>query len=272
MKFKHAIAIGALGCISFGAIAQQEQSPFITAAPATPVSAGGPIVLNLTGVTVTDAAGQPVGPIQHILLSPAGCVDMAVLSLGGQRMVAVPWTLVGGTGAARAESDIATRAALALKLDRAVLQQAPAITVAQLAQPQALEQSRSFFVQFEQQPGNAGTAAAGGTTSQANVNVGVGTGATATSTNRIGVGVTNASAGSFTNATGSTNQTGILSPTGPTNAAPGRPAFETNRPGQPSIIPPGRPVNRPPANRPPTNTPGPGAGAPGGATPNSPGL
>ena len=269
MKFKHAIAIGALGCISFAAIAQQQQSPFITAAPATPATAGGPIVLNLSGVTVTDAAGQPVGPIQHILLSPAGCVDMAVLSLGGQRMVAVPWTLVGGTGAARAETDIATRAALALKLDRAVLQQAPAITVAQLAQPQALEQSRSYFVQFEQQPGTAGTAA-GGTTSQAGVNVGVGAGATAT--NRIGVGLTNAGVGSFTNATGSTNQTGILSPTGPTNAAPGRPAFETNRPAQPSIIPPGRPDNRPPANRPPTNTPGPGAGAPGGATPNSPGL
>ena len=227
-------------------------------------------MLNLSGVTVTDAAGQPVGPIQHILLSPAGCVDMAVLSLGGQRMVAVPWTLVGGTGAARAETDIATRAALALKLDRAVLQQAPAITVAQLAQPQALEQSRSFFVQFEQQPGTAGTAA-GGTTSQAGVNVGVGAGATAT--NRIGVGLTNAGVGSLTNATGSTNQTGILSPTGPTNAAPGRPAFETNRLNQPSIIPPGRPggppANRPPANRPPTNTSG--AGTPGGATPNDPG-
>jgi hypothetical protein len=264
MKFKQAIAIGAFGCISFAAIAQQQQSPFITPAPVTQSAAGGPIVLNLTGVTVTDTAGQPVGPIQHILLSPAGCVDMAVLSLGAQRLVPVPWTLVSSAGAGRGETDVAGREKFALKVDRTVLQQAPTITMNQLSQPQMVQQVKQYFVQYEQQ------SAAGGTTSQSGINVGAGTG-----TNQVGAGLTNAASGSNTNA--STNQTGILSPTGPTNAAPGRPAFETNRPAQPSIIPPGRPenrppANRPPANRPPTNTPGPGAGAPGGATPNSPGL
>src|SRR5690242_8024682 len=99
MKIKHLVTLGAAAGMSFSAAAQQQQSPFQTPAavppPAVPQPAvvtqpqnvGGPVVLNLTGVTVTDAAGQPVGPIQHILLSPAGCVDMAALSLGGQKLV-----------------------------------------------------------------------------------------------------------------------------------------------------------------------------------------
>lgn len=258
MKIKQLIPLGAAACLSFAAVAQQ-QSPFGTPAVATQVTpAGGPIVLNLSGVTVTDAAGQPVGPIQHILLSPAGCVDMAVLSLGGQKLVPVPWTLVTGTGAARAETEVAGGATLALKVDRTVLQQAPTVTVAQLSQPQTMVQIRQFFTQVQQQQGTA----AGGTTSQTDVNVGVG----ANTTNRTTTGLTNA-------ATGNTNQTGILSPTGPTNAAPGRPAFETNRPGRPSIIPPGR-ENRPPYNRPPTNTPPTtprSSSGTGTAAPNNPG-
>jgi len=165
---------------------------------------------------------------------------MAVLSLGGQKLVPVPWTLVSGTGAARAQTEVAGGATLALKVDRTVLLQAPTVTVAQLQQPQTMVQVRQFFSQVQQQQGTG-----------------------AGLTNRTGL--TNA-------ATGSTNQTGILSPTGPTNSAPGRPAYETNRPGQPSIIPPGRsPYNRPPANRPPTNTPpntpGPGSGIPGQGQP-----
>ena len=209
-------------------------------------------MLNLTGVTVTDAAGQPIGPIQNILLSPAGCVDMAVLSLGGQKLVPVPWTLVSGTGAARGETEVAGRASLALKVDRLVLQQAPTITVAQLSQPQMIQQVKQYFVQYEQQ--QQGTAA-GGTSSQTGVNAGVG----ANTTNQIG--------GSLTNAAAGTNQTGILSPTGPTNSAPGRPAYETNRPGRRVGPPDGRPpYGRGPANRP-TNTPPPSPGTGGTGTP-----
>lgn len=273
MKFIHAIAIGALSCVSFAAIAQQQpqqQSLFGTPALATQATVGGPVVLNLTGVTVTDVAGQPIGPIQHLLLSPAGCADLAVVSLGGQKLVAVPWQLMSGAGVARADTEVATRATFALKTDRALLLQAPPITsVAQLSQPQVIQQVHAFFTQVQQQPQQQSTSA-GGTSSQTDVNVGVGgsiTNRTGLTNAGVGIGITNAN----------TNQTGILSPTGPTNAAPGRPAFETNRPGQPSITP-GRPANRPPLNRPPagrppTNTPPTGAspaGTPGGATPNDP--
>src|SRR5688572_25074620 len=165
MKFKQAIAIGALGCISFAGIAQQQQSPFQTPPVVQPAAVGGPLVLNLTGVTITDQAGQPIGPIQHILLSPAGCVDMAVLSLGGQRLVPVPWQLVSGTGVARGETEVAGRATLALKVDRLVLQQAPSVAVTQLSvltQPTMVEQVRTFFAQHQQQTESA----AGGTSSQ----------------------------------------------------------------------------------------------------------
>ncbi|HKQ37363.1 MAG TPA: hypothetical protein VJ063_04735, partial [Verrucomicrobiae bacterium] len=167
MKIKQLIPLGAVACLSFAAAAQQQHSPFSTPAVATPqATAGGPIVLNLTGVTVTDAAGQPVGPIQHILLSPAGCVDMAVLSLGGQKLVPVPWTLVGGSGAARADTEVAGRASLALKIDRTVLQQAPTVTAAQLSQPQVIQQVTQFYTQYQQQQQQQPGTAAGGTTSQ----------------------------------------------------------------------------------------------------------
>src|SRR5436190_22220219 len=169
MKIIHGVTIGALGCICFTALAQQQQSPFQPPAVVSQATVGNPIILNLAGVTVTDQSGQPTGPIQNILLSPAGCVDMAVLSLGGQKLVPVPWTLVSGTGAARGETEVAGRASLALKVDRLVLQQTPTITVAQLSQPQMIQQVKQYFVQYEQQ--QQGTAA-GGTSSQTGVNAG----------------------------------------------------------------------------------------------------
>jgi hypothetical protein len=236
MKIIHGIAIGALG-ICCAAVAQQnqqqqQQSPFqppVVAQTTTTATIGSPLLLNLTGVTVTDQTGQPVGPIQHLLLSPSGCVDLAVLPLGGQKLVPIPWMLVSGTGAARGETEIAGRTTLALKVDRTMLQQAPSVTVAQITQlnqPQMIQQVHAFFGQQTRQN------AAGGTSSQTGVNVGG-----ATQTNQAGIGT-----GSQTN----------LSPTGATNARPGQPGFSTNRPGTTARPP----FNRPPTNRPPATTPG----------------
>ena len=291
MKIKQIFALGSAGCVCFAAAAQQDQT--FQAPVVQPATVGAPLILNLTGVTVTDQAGQPIGPIQHVLLSPAGCLDMAVLSLGGQKLVPVPWQFVGGTGAARAETEVVGRTTLALNVDRVLLQQAPSVPVTQLSlltQPPMVEQVRAFYVQHQQQPGTA----TGGTSSHTGVNVGVGVNTTnnigINTTNRIGIGLTNAAAGltnaargltnavaagNLTNRVSITNQTGILSPTGPSNAIPGRPAFETNRPG---FTPPGAPqtrppLNRPPTTRPPTNAP-PAAGIPGGTSgpvPNHPG-
>jgi hypothetical protein len=251
MKMIHGITLGALGCICFAATAQQQQSPFqppAVVSQATTATVGTPVVLNLTGVTVTDQSGQPLGPIQNILLSPAGCVDLAVLSLGGQKLVPIPWTLVSGSGAARGETEVVGRTAFVAKVDRNILMQAPSVTVnqiTQLTQPQMIQQVQAFYSQQVQ-------TAAGGTGSQTDVNVG----GSVSATNRTNIGITNQST--------TLNQDTNFSPTGPTNGRPGRPAFETNQP----------PFNRPPANRPPTNRPPAGVGVPGtpgGATPNQPG-
>lgn len=214
-------------CLLAAAVMAQEQSPFQPPAVAVPAAVVSPLVLNLAGVTVTDQSGQPLGPIQHILLNPSGCVDLAVVSFGGQRLVPIPWRLVSGVGATRGETEVAGQVALSVKLDRQQLQQAPSFTanqLAQLSQQQTIQQVNAFFGVQEQ----------GGTGSQTNV-----VGGSVNVTNRIGIGIT--------------NQTGIPSPTGPTNAIPGRPAFETNRPGQPSINPGAPPANRLPVTRPPTN-------------------
>jgi len=244
MKIIHGVTIGALGCICFTAIAQQQQSPFQPPAVVSQATVGNPIVLNLAGVTVTDQSGQPLGPIQNILLSPAGCVDMAVLSLGGQKLVPIPWTLVSGSGATRGENEVAGRATFVCRVDRTTLMQAPSVTmnqITQLTQPQMIQQVQTFYSQQVQQT------AAGGTGSQTDVNVG----GSISATNRTNIGITNQS--------NIQNQDTNFSPTGPTNGRPGRPAFETNRP----------PFNRPPLNRPPTNRPSITPGT--GASPNQPG-
>ena len=251
MKIIQGVIAGALGCVCLSAIAQEQQSPFqppaVVSQATSAATLGNPIVLNLTGVTVTDQSGQPVGPIQNILLSPAGCVDMAVLSLGGQKLVPIPWTLVSGAGAARGETEVVGRTTFVTKVNRQILMQAPSITVnqiAQLTQPQMIQQVQTFYSQHAPQT------AAGGTGSQTGVNVG----GSVSTTNNTSIGITNQSS--------IVNQDTNLSPTGPTNGRPGRPAFETNRP----------PYNRPPYSRPPTNRPPVTPGTPNtGAIPNQPG-
>ena len=239
MKFRTTLVVTGLAAMTLTA---QEQSPFQTPVPAvSSATVGGPLLLNVTGITVTDRSGQPLGPIQHILLTPSGCLDLAVMSLGGEKLVPIPWRLVSGTGAARGEIDPNTQTALTLKVDRTKLLQAPGIPVDQitlLTQPQTVQQFNTYFaveLSQQQQP-----TAVGGTASQTSA-----VGASVSSTNRIGIGST------ATNI-GTRNTNGLLSPTGPTNAIiPGRPAFETNRPG---ITPaPGSSggVNRIPTNQPP---------------------
>jgi hypothetical protein len=273
MKIVYTLTIGALGCMAFGAVAQQQQSSFQTPAVVGQTTVGSPVVLKLTGVTVTDQSGQPLGPIEHILLNPSGCADMAVLSLGEDKLIPVPWRLVGASssGSVRGEAE-AGKTFVIRGVDRTILMQAPSVTVNQLNQPQTIQQTvqqvQNFYSQHVQQ------SAAGGTGSQTNVVGGsatnrTGIGATNQTsigaTNQTSIGATNQAGIGGTNRIGGTNQSGILSPTGPTNSAPGRPAFETNRQDRPPFNRP--PTTRPPTNRPPATTPG----QPPQATPNDPG-
>lgn len=243
-----------LACLATAAIAQQpgQQSPFQPPAAVTHASTAANVdnatFLNLTGVTITDEAGQPLGPIQHILLSPAGCVDLAVLSLG-QKLVPLPWRLVTTGSPARAETAAGGQITLAAKVERGKLQQAPSFTVnqlTQLSQQQTIQQVYNFY--GVQQPANTEWQ----TKIDAQQGAQIGVGGTSSQTNILGGSLTNRAGVGFTNQStaGLTNQPGIIpSPTGPTNTIPGRPPSETNRPG---IIPP---ASRPPAGQPPLNRP-----------------
>ncbi len=238
MKIVYTMTVGALGCMAFVAVAQQpqQQSPYqppaVITAPSAPAPQPQPVILNLSGAVVTDEAGQPLGPIQNLVLNPSSCVDLAVLSLGGDKLVPVPWRLVTGSGTVRGETELGGQSTFVIRgVDRNVLMQAPTVSqVTALIQPQTVQQVQAFFSQHQRQTGVGGTGA---------------------QTNVVG--------GSLTNRTGI--QTNILSPTGPTNTIPGRPAFDTNRP---SIIPPTNrpPTTRPPTNRPPAATPGQPSGLP----------
>ena len=252
MMMKSQMAVRLAGFAGATAMAQ-EQSPFQTPVPVVATTQAAtvdsPMILNLSGVTITDQTGQPLGPLQHILLSPAGCVDMAVMSLGGQKLVPIPWRLVTGAGATRGETAVAGQATLSVNVDRTQLLQGPSFPATQLTlltQPQTVQRVNSYYgMEASQSQSQAQSQTQGQTGAQ------IGVGGTGAQTNAVGgTVITTNRVGSV----GITNQTnGLLSPTGPTNAIPGRPAFETNRPGQPSITPP---ANRPPTNRPPSSIPG----------------
>src|SRR5688572_29557091 len=94
-----------------------------------------PLFLNVAGTMVFDSAGQPVGTVQQIVLSPSGTVNLAVISMGG-RLVPVPWQLIG-------TSTVAGRSGLVINSDRQLLQQAPPVFVGHLpalAQEATLQQ------------------------------------------------------------------------------------------------------------------------------------
>ncbi len=272
---RHLIELGTLACLlAVPAVAQdqpaQQRSPFTPPAVSAGANVGGvqagvqanvsqdatvtttPIVLNVSGTTLMDQTGQQLGQIQNLLVTPGGCVDLAVLSLGGTKLVPIPWQLVTSSGSVGGNVGAQARVtALTAKVDRQKIQQAPSFSINQLTlitQKQTIDQVYNFY---GVQPQNVG-----GTSSQTS-----GVSGGSSSTNSAGFGTTSASTNQFgfsrTNQFGTTNS-GTLSPTGQTNGYPNRPSFgtstNTNTFRPPSAIP-GTPDNRPPANRPPQNRP-----------------
>jgi len=93
---------------------------------------GSPLILRLGQIQVKDNAGQPLGTLENIVVSQQGCVDMAVLSLGGTRLVPVPWQIVQAEQPAAIAAGVPGMMTVKLEVDRAKLQQAPALDRAQL--------------------------------------------------------------------------------------------------------------------------------------------
>ena len=297
---------GALAiCAALAASAQEERSPFGSPAAGANVQVGGaqagvqagvsqqtttittPLLLNLSGTTVKDEAGQQLGQIQHLIVSPQGCVDMAVLSLGGAKLVPIPWQLVEVSSAAVGTTTATAaatpgRIAMKLNVDRQKLQQAPSFSmnqINQITQQQTIQQVYSFYGVQQGQSGvgasasqsstisGGSTSAAGGFSSTNAAQSSSQIGGTTSQTNQFGTSATGQFGTRPTNQFGTqssaTNSTGQLPPTGQPSGYPNRPSFSTNTPaggntntppGQPGFAP-GRPENRPPANRPPDNRP-----------------
>jgi hypothetical protein len=199
----------------------------------TTTSAEAPLILRLGQIQVKDISGQQLGTLEDIVVSPDGRIDMGIVSLGGTRLVPVPWQMVRADQAGIATAT-ATPTAVTVQVDRTRLQQAPSIDRAQLrtqlAQAGFTQQINTFFgVQ-----GNVNTSAGGlsATNLQGNTNV----------------------LGRF-----DTNQFGMrtnMFPTGRTNLFRGSTnSFPPGRNlGRPEGTPPGVP-GTPPPNTPPGTSP-----------------
>src|SRR5687767_14553108 len=53
-----------------------------------------PTILRLGQIQVKDISGQQLGTLEDVVVSPQGCIDMGVVSLGGTRLVPVPWQVI----------------------------------------------------------------------------------------------------------------------------------------------------------------------------------
>jgi len=256
-----------LACVlAVNAVAQDQptqRSPFGTPAVGAGTQAGiqanvsqdatvttTPIVLNVSGTTVMDQTGQQLGQIQNLLVTPGGCVDMAVLSLGGTKLVPIPWQLVTSSGTISGNVGTQPRAtALVAKVDRQKIQQAPSFSInqmTQITQKQTIDQVYNFYGVQPQNVGGTSSQTGGVSGSSGSTNSAA-FGTTSTNTNQFG-------SQSSTNQFGNTNS-GALSPTGRTNGYPNRPGFGTSTNTNTFRPPGGPPANRPPENRPPANRP-----------------
>ena len=232
--------------LTTGVFAQQAR---ITA---TTAGSGQAVVLDLGGFQVTDASNQKVGKVDHIVISPSGCVDAAVLSMEGNRLVAVPWQLVTVEKSTRLIGGATST--LHVNVDRAKLQSAPAVTREQLVN---ISQNTQIFQHFGvQAPSGVGGTGAGTTQQQ---------GTTTPSSTTPGSSTTtpqgSTSPGSST-IQGSSTQPGSTTPGSQGSTSPGSSTTSgssTNKASGSDFQQPGSdtrpPANRPPENRPPQNRP-----------------
>jgi hypothetical protein len=162
---KTAISIFSVTCfltasITFGA---DQFTPATSAGQA--VNAANNVFLNLQNQAVADSVGQQAGTLDYVLVSPGGCVDVALISIGQQRVVAVPWQLMTvqsstASTTANAQGVLTPTGRTAatpfqLQVDAARLRQAPSFAVNQL---NALNQQgtlQQVYQYFGVQPQNA---------------------------------------------------------------------------------------------------------------------
>lgn len=192
-------------------------------------AAGGnaPLFLGVTPVTITDANGQPIGILQQIVLTPSGGVNFGLVNMGG-RLIPVPWQVIVTSGAAG-------RTGLALNVESGIFRTAPPVAMGQLPLLTQEEIQAQIFGHFGLAP-PAQTVVTTGTAMGSSRGSGVTLtgGSTNTTSFNTNVFANRTNAAPIPNNVG-TNQainttSGLLSPTGQTNAA--QDPYQSGRAGQ----------------------------------------
>ena len=229
--------------LATGAFAQQAT---VTATTAS----GQAVVLDLGGWQVTDSANQKVGKIEHMVVSPSGCIDAVVLNMEGNRLVPLPWQVVTVEKSTRLIGG--AQPVFHVNVERAKLQSAPTVTKEQFVTiSQNTQIYQHFNVQAPSGVGASGSAtgsdrgtattpdASKGTSPQGSTSPGSSTiqGSSTSPSTQPGSSTVPGSQGSLTNKPSGTD---FQQPTQPSDTRPPQ-----NRP----------PQNRPPENRPPSSTP-----------------
>jgi hypothetical protein len=213
-----------------------------------------PTILRLGQIQVKDISGQQLGTLEDVVVSPQGCIDMGVVSLGGTRLVPVPWQVVRTEQSTIGAAGVAAPMIVTLHVDQARLAQAPAVDRAQLrtqlSQPAFTQQINTFFGVRA-----TGINPANQTSATASTNLyGARTNQFGTQTNMFPTGRTNL----FRSPT-NTFPPGRLPPGQTPGAIPGRPDPGFQSPGT-SPTPPGTPGTTPGVTDP--NRPSPTPGTP----------
>src|SRR5687768_14884266 len=182
---KGIVCASALSMAASAAFAQ-DQEPFTPATPVIPTAgaarltsdASSSVMVKVDGSRVIDAAGQPLGRIENIVLSPVGCAEAAILTAANGRLVPIPWTLVRVSGDTRVAGAMpGANLVFTVNTDQARLAAAPSFTRSQwpdMSNPAWLQASTTFFTANASAVGGAG----GGT----NVITGGATGSTSVAT------------------------------------------------------------------------------------------
>src|SRR5688572_12487922 len=202
LHLKALLCASALAIVASPARAQDQQ--FTPAVGATLTSdATSSIMVKVDGSRVIDVAGQPLGRIENIVLSPVGCAEAAILTATSGRLIPIPWTLVRVSGDTRVAGAMpGANLVFSINVDQARLAQAPSFTRSQwpnMSNQNWLQGSINFF-------GSANASAVG---------------ATGGGTNTVTGGATNNTTGRISTTTGTpqattgTNTGTILPPTGP---------------------------------------------------------
>lgn len=275
---KHQLCLVTCGLVASAVMAQEAAPIRAEVTTQTSLGATAPIILKAGDVQLKDISGQVVGTLSDFVISPEGCINMGVVSLGGTRLVPVPWQLI------RTEQTTVAAAVptMTLQVDGARLQQAPTIERTQL-------RTQLTQAHFSQQIHNYFGVQAGANTSIS--------GSASTTTGAGAIGATTAGGRlGMTNQFGATNQFGRFGtnqfqtgrtnmfPTGRTNIFGTNQFGRTNQfqtpgrglgrpegvpPGPPQGVPPGPPEGRPPTVPPGTPPPNPPGTAPN-TSPNTP--